>query len=813
LPDSRTRTLLLFLEILAVSSFAWHKLVFEPWTAPQGLSFLILAGILAVLGIGLSRIFKIYVGFLASRTEENEQDLRRFVLLTLSPFLLLYLVFLQDFIFINDIDQVIFGAAGLAFIYLHIVFLAQLKNAHPQAILVGKIWGQVTLKGLDPKRFTRRLFFITLAVYVLYLSGLVVPAQPFTGDEPHYLLVTKSLVSDGDINLYNNYQNKDYLKFYPGELDYHAYEGKNGERFLYSKHFPGLPVLLVPSYFLGEKISRLVFRITGDAGRGRQILVFFSRLPICFLAAFLSSAFFLFVWGMTKKRKVAALSWFVFSFTTPFLFYSHLIYPEIPVALILLLICYQILLKKNLSNSSLLGAGLGIGLLPWFGLKYIILAAALFLGIVFLSLKPAGINLKRMYAFFGPPILSAAVFVFSLFFMYGTISPQAVYRGTAAAGGLPLSSFIVSDFLSILRRLLGIFFDQRVGIFVYAPVYVLCLAGLFLFAKRIKKEALFLFGLFLVFWVFCSFTYYWGGYCPPGRPLLPVLWILALFMAGAFAYSRGRTSLVIRGILVAVSSLIAFVFLRNPRLLYHESLSSLGLYSPRELFSNFLTRYNNLFVDWRKLVPSLSNTLPESLNWAPLIVWIPMVLGITALLLRSKGSRTRQSRPISLSAHLGCVAAFTLFLTANALFNFRLVNGFTFEGKDYEVFSQDENSFGKEMDGFWVKGRRKASLIIKTMRPVSEIRLTLSSPTEGETAVRLSRFSDRAQRNSRGGFEKTLTFLSPPGLSWRASHLYRLQINESNGFYPREFDKNSDDQRFLGVFIKIGATFLPPDNQ
>jgi hypothetical protein len=159
------------------------------------------------------------------------------------------------------------------------------------------------------------------------------------------------------------------------------------------------------------------------------------------------------------------------------------------------------------------------------------------------------------------------------------------------------------------------------------------------------------------------------------------------------------------------------------------------------------------------------------------------------------------------------VAAFTLFLTANALFNFRLVNGFTFEGKDYEVFSQDENSFGKEMDGFWVKGRRKASLIIKTMRPVSEIRLTLSSPTEGETAVRLSRFSDRAQRNSRGGFEKTLTFLSPPGLSWRASHLYRLQINESNGFYPREFDKNSDDQRFLGVFIKIGATFLPPDNQ
>ncbi len=801
---------------MAVSSFVWHKFVLEPWTAskrPLGLSLLILAGILAVFGVGLSRILKIYIGFLASRTGENEQDLQRLVLLTLSPFLLLYLVFLQDFIFINEIDQIILGVAGIGFVYLHIVFLTQLKNAHPQAILIGKIWSRATLKGLDPKRFARRLFFLTSAVYVLYLSGLVVPAQPFTGDEPHYLLVTESLVSDGDTNLYNNYQNKDYLKFYPAELDYHAYEGKNGERFLYSKHFPGLPVLMVPSYFLGEKIARLVFRHTGDAERRRQILIFFSRLPICFLSAFLSSAFFLFVWGMTQKRKVATLSWFVFSFTAPLLFYSHLIYPEIPVAVILLVICYQILLKKNLSVSSLLSAGLGIGLLPWFGLKYIILSAALFLGIVFFSLRRAGINLKRFCAFFAPPFLSAALFLVSLFLMYGTISPQAVYRGTAAASHQPPSSLFVVDLPDFLRRLLGIFFDQRVGMFVYAPVYILCLAGLFLFAKRIKKEALFLFGFFLVFWIFCSFNEYWGGYCPPGRPLLPVLWILALFMAGAFAYSPGRASLIIRRLFIAASSLLAFVFLRNPRLLYHESLSSLGLYSPRELFSNFLTRYNNLFVDWRKLVPSLSNTLRESVNWAPLIVWIPMVLGMTALLLRSKDPRTRQSGPISLAAHLGCVTALALVLTGNSLFNFRLDSGFSFDGKDYEVFSQDENSFGKEMDGFWIKGRRKASLIIKTGRPVAEISLTLSSPTEGETAVRLSRFSDLARRNSRLGFEKTLIFLSPPGLAWRGSHLYRLQIDESSGFHPREFDKNSQDQRFLGVFIKIGATFLSPGNR
>jgi hypothetical protein len=76
----------------------------------------------------------------------------------------------------------------------------------------------------------------------------------------------------------------------------HAYPGKKGERYLYSKYQPALPALIAPFYFFGEKLGKFVSGRGGNADQERKILVFFSRLPVCFLAAFLSIAFFLYVW-------------------------------------------------------------------------------------------------------------------------------------------------------------------------------------------------------------------------------------------------------------------------------------------------------------------------------------------------------------------------------------------------------------------------------------------------------------------------------------------------------------------------------------
>ena len=357
-------------------------------------------------------------------------------------------------------------------------------------------------------------------------------------------------------------------------MDSHAYPGKKGGRHLYSKHQPALPVLLVPFYFLGEKLGKFVFDLSGNAAQERKIIIFFSRLPVCFLTAFLSIAFFLYVFELTQKKNIAILSWLVFSFTPPLLFYSHVLYPEILVALILLLVSLQIIQKKNFSLLSLAGRESASAFCPGAGSNMScprnnFAHHRLSFSEIARERRQKSTRLCR-----ADPS-SAGLYLSLLFNLYGNLSPQTIYKGTAPAGSYPLSRFIVSGFFDFLIRLLGYLFDQRAGVFVIAPVYILLLPGLFLLARRSKKETFLLAGLFSVFWAFCSLTYfYWGGYSPPARPLLPVLWILALFMAGAFAFSRDHPSLVVRNVLVAIGFFMAAVFIRNPGLLFHESLTN-----------------------------------------------------------------------------------------------------------------------------------------------------------------------------------------------------------------------------------------------
>jgi len=811
----RKGSVLLGLEVAAITSFAWHKLIFEPVGVSKKsfvFSFATWAGLLIVVGFCASRVLKAAVSFLASKTQADRAVLKEAVSLTLAPFLFLGLTFLHTVLNLNNIDPTLVALSCLGSIYLNLVLWTSLKSIRPSPMTTVEPRSRPVFMEGKVKPFSRRLFLVTALAYVLYLSGLIVPALPFTGDEPHYLLITKSLVSDGDINLANNHLNKDYLKFYPGTLEPHAYPGKKGERYLYSKHQPALPALIAPFYFFGEKLGKFVSGRGGNADQERKILVFFSRLPVCFLAAFLSIAFFLYVWEMTRKRNTAVLSWLVFSFSPPLLFYSHLLYPEIMVALILLLISLQIIQKKNFSPGSLLGAGIGIGLLPWFGIKYIVLAGTMALILVILLLRRPERDAKKALALVGPILLFAALYLAFLLHLYGTLSPQTVYLGVGPEGSVPLSRFIVSDFLDFLTRLPGYFFDQRAGIFVIAPVYILLLPGLFFLARRFRKETLLLAGLFAVFWAFCSLNYfYWGGYCPPGRPLLPVQWVLALFMAGALAFSRNRASLVGRDILVAIGFFIGAVFIRNPGLLFLESLGSPDASLALGMGSPLLAEFNNLFIDWRTIVPSLSTPLHENADWIPLLIWIPAVLGIAALFLLSRKSKSPEAPLPSLRAHLCGWALLSVFLIGNAALNIGPEKGLILKDQGYEVIAQDKNAYPAELGGFWVRGKSKAALIIRTADPAARFSLSLSSPIAGKTTVRLARETKQAERKSGAGLEQSIVFSSPRGFAWKGSHLYRLQVEEKSGFYPWRINRDSRDSRFLGVFVKVQASFSRPN--
>src|SRR5258708_5691645 len=70
------------------------------------------------------------------------------------------------------------------------------------------------------------------------------------GDEPHYLVITQSLLYDHDLKIENNHARGDYRAYFPGDLAPHVgARGRNGA--VYSIHSPGVPELVLPAFALG----------------------------------------------------------------------------------------------------------------------------------------------------------------------------------------------------------------------------------------------------------------------------------------------------------------------------------------------------------------------------------------------------------------------------------------------------------------------------------------------------------------------------------------------------------------------------------
>src|SRR5947209_12285201 len=87
-------------------------------------------------------------------------------------------------------------------------------------------------------------YFITSFYYVEYSS-------PPSGDEPHYLVISQTLLTYHSLDVMLDYKHGDYRSFYPIYLSPHV--APNEQRQLLPIHGIGGPVLwLLPYYFLGR---------------------------------------------------------------------------------------------------------------------------------------------------------------------------------------------------------------------------------------------------------------------------------------------------------------------------------------------------------------------------------------------------------------------------------------------------------------------------------------------------------------------------------------------------------------------------------
>ena len=341
----------------------------------------------------------------------------------------------------------------------------------------------------DPSPWRLFLFggMLFLAVGLHYGSRLRV-----SGDEPHYLMMARSLWQDRDLDLRDNFAREDWRADTPGPLAPH-YGAPRRDGRPFPAHSPGLPLLLAPVYAMGGRLACIVVLALAAAALCVQIRILALRTapgPATGVVAWAAAA------------------------GPPVLFYAFHIYTEVPSALAL---ATSLALLLAAPGPLLAGvAGLLASALPWLNVKMIPAASAL----AVVALLHLG--RRSLLAFLSVAGAMAFGYLSYGHAVFGTWSPLARY------GGLPDDATSGSP----LRAVLGLLFDRSFGLLPYAPVFLLALAALSSRALWKSRDAVsqVLVGVAVLAPVL-TWRMWWGGQCPPARFLVPLVPFLCVALA------------------------------------------------------------------------------------------------------------------------------------------------------------------------------------------------------------------------------------------------------------------------------------------
>jgi hypothetical protein len=355
------------------------------------------------------------------------------------------------------------------------------------------------------------LAFVTFSVAAFYAS----PAIP-GGDEPHYLVITQSLLTDGDIKIENNHRRRDYRAYWGGDLPPHVIgdvRGRDGE--MYSIHAPGLPAMVLPAFALGGYHGVVVFLILVASAA-------------CALAWWLA-------WRVTAHARAAWFGWAAVMLSAPFLLESYTVFPDAPGAAIVLTGFWALLradweAAENAAYAERswmpwLWHGAALALLPWLHTRFVVLAATLG-GLILVRLARAPNPFAKASAFLAVPAVGALAWIGFFLIVYGTPDPTAPYGGDV---GSSLAFF--------LNGFGGLLFDQGFGLLATAPVLLISFVGL-AWTRRLALEWL----VVAIPYVLAVGTYpmWWAGSSGPARFLVPLLLPLAIPAAVAWAGAKSR---------------------------------------------------------------------------------------------------------------------------------------------------------------------------------------------------------------------------------------------------------------------------------
>lgn len=455
----------------------------------------------------------------------------------------------------------------------------------------------------------RRAPWIAAALaFVIYTAAAarIEPVIP-GGDEPHYLIITQSLLADGDLRIENNHTQGDYLAYAGGTLR-PDFLRRGLDREIYSIHLPGVSVLVAPAFAAGGyPLARLWLGAVSAAASAVAWRV------ACVAAGSASAAWF---------------AWAATALTTPFLFLAFTVYPDGPgSACVIVSLAALLALGRRKDDAGpgaaasdrswrwWLLASLAPAALPWLHPRFSVLAGALGLVFALRALRAARPG-AALAAFAAVPAASAAGWFGYYFFIYGSPNPSVAY-----------GHYTQMSVTNLWRGVPGLLFDQQFGLLAAAPVFAVVVAGLVAWFRRQPRLAaewcviVVPYGL-----VTAAYHMWWGGHSSPARFLGPVMLACAAPLAVAWAASRHPATRLLQGGLLAASLLGAatLTWAEQGRLIFNvrDGLA---------LWAVWATRIVDLargLPSWFRLDPSVA--LASAAAWVGLVIAAWLVWRVVA---------------------------------------------------------------------------------------------------------------------------------------------------------------------------------------
>lgn len=442
---------------------------------------------------------------------------------------------------------------------------------------------------------------VMVGVITTAWAAWVIPARAThgartTADEPQYLLTALSLAEDQDLDIADEIEDRRFEAFHEITIDPQT-EVLDGGREV-SPHDPLLPVLLAPAMAFGDDGWIL------------------AKLTLAILAGVLAASL---VWVAARRFAVepvvAATVVAAFTLTAPLTTYATQVYPELPAALA---VTGAIgFLTSSMARRHVVGLVVAITALPWLGVKYALVAAALTLvGCVVMGRADAVPAARRrsIAGFVGALLVSGAVFLIAHRVLYGGWTVYATGDHFASTGELSVVG-THADYVGRSRRVVGLVVDRSFGLAAWAPLYLVAAVALGALVRRRPPGWLALVAPLAAGWataVWVALTMH--GWWWPGRQVVVVLPCLVL----ATAWAAGRPGATLLRAAVVVGGVLG--------LLFWGWLVVEVLDGSRTLIVSFAETTDPVFRGWRWFLPD--GRRGAGTDDALLVVWGAVLVGL-----------------------------------------------------------------------------------------------------------------------------------------------------------------------------------------